>query len=377
MIDIVHFSTVHPRDDSRIRAKMMSALSETYAGRVSLFVQDGRGDERDSVAGYDVIDTGPRLHRITRMSLGGWRMFRAVLRARPRVAHFHDPELIPWAVALRLFGLRMIYDVHEDYPEAVSENYRLPKAVRTVLPPIVRLFEWASMPFFSTIVTVTPQIQKRFDSRKTILVRNFPMVREFHEPADTPMRERPGEFAYIGTITRNRNIIGMIEAAGAVKNPNVVLRLAGHFPVAADKDAAMGHPAWDRVRFDGWVSRDGVADILANARAGLVVLKPVAHEMQTLPIKLFEYMAAGVPVISSDFPIWRKIVEEAGCGLLVDPDQPAQIAEAMQWIIDNPEQAQLMGQRGREAVLACYNWERESETLIQAYGKILGGKFRH
>lgn len=374
MIDIVHFSTVHPRDDSRIRAKMMSALSEKYSGRVALFVQDGLGDERDPVAGYDVIDTGPRLRRIKRMSLGGWRMFRTILRSRPKVGHFHDPELIPWAVALRLFGIRMIYDVHEDYPEAVSENYRLPRAARTILPPIVRLFEWASMPFFSAIVAVTPQIQQRFAKTKTILVRNFPMVREFHEPADTPMRERPGEFAYIGTITRNRNIIGMIEAVGAAKDTNVALRLAGHFPVAADKEAAEALPAWDKVRFDGWVSRDGVADILANARAGLVVLKPVAHEMQTLPIKLFEYMAAGVPVISSDFPIWREIVDEAGCGLLVDPNSPEQIAEAMQWMLDNPEEAQLMGQRGHEAVLARFNWERESETLIQAYEKILDGR---
>lgn len=371
---IIHFTTVHPRDDSRIRSKMMSALSERYPRCVSLFVQDGRGDESDQVAGYEVVDTGPRLRRIKRMSVGGWRMFRSILRARPRIAHFHDPELIPWAVALRLFGIRIIYDVHEDYPEAVTENYRVPKALRTILPPFVRLLEWASMPFFSAIVTVTPQIQQKFNKSKTILVRNFPMVREFHQPADTPMRERPGEFAYIGTITRNRNIIGMIEAVGAVKDTDVVLRLAGHFPVAADRDAAIGHPSWNRVRFDGWVSRDGIADILANARAGLVVLKPVAHEMQTLPIKLFEYMAAGVPVISSDFPIWRQIVDDAGCGLLVDPNKPKQIAEAMQWMMDNPELAQVMGQRGREAVLKRFNWERESETLIQAYDRILDGR---
>lgn len=374
MIEIAHFSTVHPRDDSRIRAKMMLVLSERYRGRIGLFVQDGLGNENDREGGYEVVDTGPRMPRMKRNLVGGWRMFRALLRARPKVAHFHDPELIPWAIALRLCGIRMIYDVHEDYPEAVTENYRLPKALRAVLPPIVRFVEWASMPFFSAIVTVTPQIQEKFDKNRTILVRNFPLVREFHDPADTPMRERPGEFAYIGTITRNRNIIGMIDAVGAVKDAAVVLRLAGHFPVAADREAAMAHPAWDRVKFDGWVSRDGVADILANARAGLVVLQPVAHEMQTLPIKLFEYMAAGVPVISSNFPVWRQIVEEAGCGLIVDPTKPEQISEAMQWIIDNPDLAQAMGQRGIEAVLDRYNWESEAQTLINTYLKILGNR---
>lgn len=367
----LHFSTVHLRDDSRIRSKMMALLQERYPGQVLLVVQDGLGDEVDE-AGYRVVDTGPRLRRLRRMSLGGWRMFRAVLRNRPSIAHFHDPELIPWGVMLSFFGIKVIYDVHEDYPEAVSENYRLPTVVRKILPPVVRFVEWATMPFFSAIVTVTPQIQNRFPKGKTILVRNWPLVREFHEPAGTPMQEKPFEFAYIGTITRNRNIMGMISAIDVVHETGARLRLAGDFPIEADREAALQHPGWRRVIFEGWVSRDGVADILANARAGLVVLKPVEHEMLTLPIKLFEYMAAGVPVIASDFPLWREIVDDAGCGLLVDPDKPEEIAAAMRWMLENPNDAEAMGRRGRAAVLEQFNWEQEAETLIETYETILG-----
>ncbi|EAP77334.1 probable glycosyltransferase [Roseovarius nubinhibens ISM] len=270
-----------------------------------------------------------------------------------------------------MFGIKVIYDVHEDYPEAVSENYRLPKVARKLLPPIVRFVEWFSSPFFSSIVTVTPQIQKRFPSKKTILVRNWPLVEEFHEPVDTPMRDRPMEFAYIGTITRNRNILGMIDAVGSLRETGATLRLAGDFTIEADRHVALTRTGWDRVKFDGWVSREGVADILANARAGLVVLRPVEHEMLTLPIKLFEYMAAGVPVISSDFPLWREIVEEVGCGLLVDPENPEEIAAAMRWMIENPEEAEAMGHRGRAAILSRLNWEQEAETLIQTYETIL------
>ena len=87
----------------------------------------------------------------------------------------------------------------------------------------------------------------------------------------------------------------------------------------------------DRVHFEGRVSRAGVAQILASSRAGLVVLKLVAHEMEAYPIKLFEYMAAGLLVISSDFPIWRGVVE-GKCGLLVDPEKTNEITKAMQWI---------------------------------------------
>ncbi len=368
---LVLFSTVHLRDDSRIRSKMMASLQQRYPGQVSLMVQDGLGDEVDE-AGYRVIDTGPRLRRLKRMSLGGWRMFRAVLRQEPCIAHFHDPELIPWGVLLSFFGIKVIYDVHEDYPEAVSENYRLPTVVRQILPPVVRFVEWATTPFFSAIVTVTPQIQNRFPKGKTVLVRNWPLVREFHEPAGRPMQKRPFEFAYIGTITRNRNIMGMISAIDVVQETGACLRLAGDFPIEADREAALQHPGWRHVNFEGWVSRDGIADILANARAGLVVLKPVEHEMLTLPIKLFEYMAAGVPVIASDFPLWREIIDNAGCGLLVDPDKPEEIAAAMRWMLESPDDAEAMGQRGRAAVLAQFNWEQEAETLIDTYETILG-----
>ena len=348
----------------------MASLQNRYPSNVALLVQDGLGDELDEKR-YEVIDTGARLRRLKRMSLGGWRMFRAVLKQKPQIAHFHDPELIPWGVLLNFFGIKVIYDVHEDYPEAVSENYRLPTVVRKVLPPVVRFIEWAAAPFFSVIVTVTPQIQNRFPERKTVLVRNWPLAREFHEPAATPIHERPFEFAYIGTITRNRNIMGMISAIEIVHETDASLRLAGDFPIEADREAALGHPGWRHVRFEGFVSRERIADILANARAGLVVLKPVEHEMLTLPIKLFEYMAAGVPVIASDFPLWREIVNNAGCGLLVDPDKPEEIAAAMRWMLENPDDAEAKGQRGRAAVLEQFNWEQEVETLIKSYETIL------
>ncbi|MDP3971953.1 MAG: glycosyltransferase family 4 protein [Candidatus Nanopelagicales bacterium] len=368
---IIHFTTVHPRDDSRIRSKELASLAKAFSGNVALYVQDGLGDEIDPDHGYRVVDTGPRLRRIPRMVLGGWRMVRAVAKARPKVAHFHDPELLPWAIFLGLFGVKVIYDVHEDMPRQARHNPGLPPVMQRLLPPFVSLAEWIGARLISGLVAPTQVIVDRFPASKTILVRNFPLLDELHVPDPTPMRLRPLEFTYIGSISEVRNIFSMIKAVTYV-HPSAHLRLAGDFAVSETRQQAMKMPEWSSTRFEGWLSREGVAQVLADGRAGLVILKPVEHEMVTLPIKLFEYMAAGLPVISSDFPVWREIVDSAGCGLMVDPLDMDAIVAAMQWIADHPDEAEAMGRNGRRAVEERYSWEREGNTLVAFYRNRLG-----
>lgn len=369
---IIHFTTVHPRDDSRIRSKQLDTLARAFGGRVSLYVQDGLGDEIDPVLGYRIVDTGPRLRRIRRMTVGAWRMVRAVRRARPAIAHFHDPELLPWAVLLRLSGIKVVYDVHEDVPRQVSRNPRLPQWARRVMPPLVSLAEWIGARLINGVVAASPVIADRFPAGRTALVRNFPLLDELHAPDSTPMDKRPLEFTYVGTISEDRNIYRMIEAVSRLPAKAARLRLAGTFSIEETQRRAEAMPEWSSVKFEGWTSREGVAAVLADGRAGLVLLKPVPHEMETLPIKLFEYMAAGLPVISSDFPIWRAIVDGAECGLLVDPTDTDAIVKAMQWIIDNPDTSQEMGLRGRHAVEERFNWNLEAATLVRFYGQRLG-----
>jgi glycosyltransferase involved in cell wall biosynthesis len=369
---IIHFTTVHLRDDSRIRDKELASLQRAFGGPVALYVQDGLGNESDRRAGFAIVDTGPRLRRLARMTVGGWRMFNAVRRARPRVAQFHDPELLPWAIPLALWGIKVVYDVHEDVPRQVLHNVRLPHWARTIASPVASVAEWIGARLMAGIAAATPVIADRFPPRKTMLVRNFPLLDEMHRPGAKPQRERSPAFAYVGTITQNRNIFGMIEAVGRVQDSAARLLLAGDFISPADRVTAESMPEWPRVDFRGWLSREEVANALAEARAGLLLLKPVPHEMVTLPIKLFEYMAAGLPIISSDFPLWREIIDDAGCGILVDPEDSGAIAEAMQWILDHPDEAQAMGERGRRAAEEKYSWDPEAATLVAFYRDRLG-----
>jgi glycosyltransferase involved in cell wall biosynthesis len=86
---------------------------------------------------------------------------------------------------------------------------------------------------------------------------------------------------------------------------------------------------------------------------------------------MFEYMSAGLPVIASNFPLWKEIVEGNKCGICVDPMDPKAIASAIQWMIDHPEEAEEMGKNGRRAVETKYNWANESKKLVGLYQRLI------
>jgi glycosyltransferase involved in cell wall biosynthesis len=104
----------------------------------------------------------------------------------------------------------------------------------------------------------------------------------------------------------------------------------------------------------------------------LVVLSPVPNYVQANPTKMFEYMAAGIPVIASNFPAWATIVNRHECGLCVDPESETAIAAAINWIMEHPAEAARMGANGRRAVERLYSWEAEREKLLALYEQLIG-----
>lgn len=300
-------------------------------------------------------------------------MIRVVRRARPTIVHFHDPELLPWALLLRLCGAKVVYDVHEDVPRQIQHNIRLPRIIRRGLSPLVSFVEWCGGKWLSGVSAATPEIAARFPAVKTKIVANYPLTEEFSRPGEMPMAERAQTFVYIGGLTRIRGLFSMVEAIEHLGDVSARLRLAGDFVTEDERKAVMASPGWERVQYEGWVGRREITQILSTSRAGLVTLHPIRNYIDARPIKLFEYMAAGLPVIASDFPRWREIVEESRCGLLVDPNSPEMIALAMRWILDHPDEAQEMGVRGRHAVIERYNWETQAKNLTALYRSILDG----
>jgi len=369
---IVHFTTVHSRADTRIYLKEAATLDGAFAAPVGMYVQDGLGPAGET-SGPAVVDTGPRArNRLTRMTAGAWRMYCAVRRARPLVAHFHDPELIPVGLLLKLSGIKVVYDVHEDVPRQIASKHWVPRWLRPPVAAAAGSFEWAAGRVFDAIVPATPSIAEHFPARKCTLVQNFPLPDELVEVEPTRYVMRPPHVAYVGGIGTARGVMEMIQALSLVRREDLRLRMAGGFQIAADQSQAQDLPGWSKVDFVGWADRPAVAKLLGQVRAGLVLFHPAPNHTSAQPNKLFEYMAAGLPLIASDFALWRQIVDGVGCGLLVDPLDPAAIAGAIQWILDNPAEAEAMGQRGRLAVQERYNWPVEGAKLVGLYERLLG-----
>ena len=110
---------------------------------------------------------------------------------------------------------------------------------------------------------------------------------------------------------------------------------------------------------------------MARSIAGMILFHPEPNHVDAQPNKMFEYMSAGMPVIASNFPLWREIMEGSECGICVDPLNSEEIAKAIQFIIKHPAKAEQMGKNGRRALVDRYNWEMEEKKLLGFYKKVL------
>ena len=364
---VVHLSSAHPAHDVRILHKECRTLSK--AGYDVSLVALNDGDEAANAV--RIVGLPEPKNRVDRLTRSVWRAFRAALREKAELCHFHDPGLIPMGLLLRLGGKRVVYDVHENIPHSVLTKDYLPPFAQRVVGTFAGWMERAAATFFQGVVAATPTIAARFPARKTVTVQNFPVLRKFRTADRTPYAEREPIVVYLGTMTHHRGTREIVEAINLVPPASGArLALVGFFEPPEFRTELEHLPGWGRVNFLGWQSRKEVAGTVSQARAGLAVLHPRPSYLDSYPVKLFEYMAAGIPVIASDFPLWRRIVEEAGCGLLVDPLAPESIAKAIQDILADPKEAEAMGARGRQAAEDRFNWEHEGRKLIRFYRQL-------
>lgn len=360
---IIHLSTVHSPDDVRIFHKMCRTLSES-GYRVTFIVPKDADENRAKVAIRALpLRTGPR-RRIGNL----FRMLAAALRERGDLYHFHDPELLLVGAVLKMLGKRVIYDVHEDVPKQIMSKHWIPRALRLIVSRATWCVEFVASRLCDGIVAATPSIARKFPPRKTAVVQNFPLGHEIAPIEATPFVDRPPAVIYVGCISAERGIRQLLQATSiANQSSPAKLVLAGACQPSSLAGELVTSSENSTVEFRGWCARDEVRQMMASARAGLVTFLPEPNHVEAQPNKLFEYMSAGLPVIASDFPLWREIVDSNECGLLVDPSQPAEIAGAIEYLISNPEQAEAMGRRGLQAVQQKYNWERESRVLLDFY----------
>jgi glycosyltransferase involved in cell wall biosynthesis len=365
-LKIVHLTSVHPRFDVRIYYKNCKSLV-LNGYNVSLVVADGKGDEVKD--GVSIVDVGATTAgRLSRMIKTSSLVYEKAKELDGDIYHLHDPELIPAGLRLKKLGKKVIFDSHEDVSKQILSKPYLSKISKIILSTIFEWYEYWSLPKFDYLIAATPFIRDKLlkINPNTVYISNFPLLNEFKISS---WMHKENAVVYIGAITEMRGIKKVILALSFTQN--VRLNLAGIFSENIFEEKIKQIENWSKVNTLGILNRQQVNEVLNKSVAGLVTLLPVPNHITSQPTKMYEYMAAGIPVIASNFSLWREIIEGNQCGICVDPFNPKAIGDAIQYLIDNPKEAEQMGKNGRKAVEQKYNWSIEEKKLLKLYKDLL------
>ena len=358
-IDVCHLTSAHDRADTRIFHKLCTSL-QSHGYNVALIVADGKPDE--DMSGVRIISVKKQSSRVLRMLVAPFRIF-----SKARKLHA-NPELLLVGWLLRVFcGAQVVYDAHEDLPKTVLAKTYIPKPFRMFVAGVSNIVEKSIAGRLSAVVAATPHIKSKFDmyNHRSVSVCNYPLIEAWPVPSGRT-KSSTKRVAYVGNLGVNRGIFEMIAALELCHN-HICFDVCGSFLEKDTEKSVMEQPGWANVKFHGWVGASEIRDILGRSLAGIVTLKATPNYLYSLPIKMFEYMRAGIPVIASDFPEWRQIIQKYECGILVDPEDPRSIASAIDFIIDNPKSAMQMGENGMKAIAQKYNWTAEEQKLLCVY----------
>ena len=245
----------------------------------------------------------------------------------------------------------------------------IPKPLRKLISIATELYENKIARNLNGIITATPFIEQRFVkiNPNTIAVNNFPILTELIINQDYKLKTE-NYICYVGGITKTR---GIFELADGLTKSSATLLLAGKYLESNIKDVLKKHPAYRKIIELGFLNRKDVKELYKKSKIGIVTLHPTVNYIDSLPVKMFEYMAAGIPVIASNFKLWKSIVEENNCGICVDPQNHKEITSAVEKLLKNPEIANEMGKNGQKIVKEFYNWKNEEKKLITFYKSLI------
>lgn len=365
-VRVAHVSSAHRWTDNRIHLREAASLSRAGYDVHLIAVEHDVAIEATGVTDHQLT----ALPRVRRLTLGSMRAIIRALQTRPRVVHMHDPELIWAVVPLRLMGKVVIYDAHEDLPLQVMLKDYLPRSVRAMVAIFARIL--LRVAAHSThVVAATEAIARRFPADRVTVVRNLPVLRPEESSWET-VSARPPNIAYNGALTTERGARVLVEALGHPDFPEGWgAILAGDVAPVSLLGDLQALPGWARVDYRGVVSPHAARDLLRECRLGVVLSQKNQSYLESLPTKMFEFFAAGVPVIVSDFPLWQAIVADRKCGLLVDETSPGAVARAVATYASDAARLEADARNARSAAVDEYNWRSEEEALVALYDRLL------
>lgn len=380
VVRVCAITSVHRPFDQRIFYKEACSLSAVGYDVTLIAPSDIDHREVDGV----ILQGVPRPRSRWNRPMVWLRLVRHLVRLRPDVVHFHDPELLLIVPLLRLMlgrQVRVVYDVHEYVVDSIAHKVWIPRFLRGLVAWIARGLERALGRTVDGLIFVIEDqvpLYEGWRARWTV-VHNYPDEAVFADPV--PLPDFPPDrfrLIYVGSLYARRGIMTMLEALVRVVSlaPETLLILGGAFEsedfrVRVETFIA-DHDLGRHVVFVGWIDHSKLKDYLASADVAWLPGLPVKqYQRRGISTKQLESMLMGLSIVSSDHPHRRIFVEEAECGSLVDAVDPAAHADAILWLYHHPDERRAMGARGRQLVQNKYNWRTEAATLLEFYDRLL------
>lgn len=366
---IVHITDVHPRHDARILKRQAVSLAEA-GHEVVLVTGDGKPDE--VYKGVKIISYSD--HEMSKKERLGLMFFKRkflnyLLSFGADIYQFHDFEIIEVGRALHKKGKHVIFDSHENWLDIIPVQYTKTIVGRSLFKWFLPLYYKRVVSQFDAVFSVSPnmvEVLKKYNPR-SYMVSNFPSIKGIEHNEESV---KENYFVYQGVVYRSSNQEAIVKAITTTAE-DVKYKIIGKIANEM-KDRIRKTDKKKRVELIDWIEKSKLDDIMKKSLGGFVILDYVptccGKEGQLGSNKIFEYMLCGLPVICTDFFLWKKlIIDKYQCGICVTPGDTEQIQMAIEWIIRNPKEAIEMGKRGREAVLKEFNWENELSTYLSYY----------
>lgn len=360
-IRICQVSSVHKTFDTRIYYKICKSLSKKYD--VYYVSANAKNEVRDGIHIVGVNLPKSRLKR--QLQLG--KVYKTLVAINAEIYQFHDPELISIGLKIKKIGKKVIFDSHEDVPQQILDKDYLPFLLRRIISAIYSFYENIKLKQYDILISVTPTIVERLQkiNPQTYQITNYPIA---EKRGGEDKRTFDNNICFFGGVTDlwcQRQIIQSLVGldskylfAGPLDNDNYI-------------DGLKREEGYSQATYLGVISHSECIDLMKTCSAGMALSDYTGnmggHRGTLGNNKLFEYMQAGIPVIATDFDLWKDIIERYECGVIVNPHNIEAIHNAVNFLTSHPEDAKRMGDNGVKAVELEFNWSTQEEILLKIY----------
>ena len=368
MRSITHLTSVHPRYDTRIFFKECKSLAKCY--QVNLIVADSKGDEE--LHGVHIYDVQKESSRVRRVYYVSKRILEKAISLKSDLFHIHDPELIPIGLKLKQMGKKVVFDMHENIPLQIKDKKYISQYLRGVVSYAYALYEKRALKKFDATIFAEDSYSQyyRYLAKQAVVILNMPNLEELKK---FQINKRVNhELFYIGGISNERGLDVTVLAIRQLKKiiPDIYMHYIGN-TYNNILEITNLEEIEENIKFYGSKPLYEGMEISKNATVGLSILKPIENYKRSYSTKIFEYMAIGLPVITSNFKLYKDVVEKYKCGICVDPLDAKALADAIEYILKNPKIAQEMGENGIKMTKKQFNWNHEELKLFNLYKRIL------